>query len=53
MVWVFENRIVATVGKENDFTMAQLMQTTENKKLYIWKIKGKKINPIFNYLTTK
>ncbi len=30
------------MGKENYFAMAWLMQTTENKKLYIWKIKGKR-----------
>ncbi len=40
-------------GRGEWFRNGTIDADTENKKLYIWKIKGKNINPIFNYQTTK
>ncbi len=42
IVWVFENRIVATVGKENDFTMAQLPQTLKARNFTFEKLREKR-----------
>ncbi len=49
IVWVFENRIVATVGEENDFAKARLLQTRKTRKFTFEK--WREIRPILSLIT--